>query len=98
MWLPSACIKKAASKEICQHPGKDNYQTRVDGTHASLQTNSGVGTKHEPFAEQKVSAVIGKEKHVVSEIPQQLSVKRGNGKIDMFGLIDGLNNTGVCWS
>lgn len=42
--------------------------------------------------------VIGKEKHVVSELPQQLSVNRGNGKIDMVALIDGLYSARVCWS
>ena len=46
------------------------------------------------FCEQKVDLVVGKEKHVVSE--QQLSVNRGNGKIDMVSLIDGLSLSCLC--
>lgn len=45
-----------------------------------------------------MNLVIGKEKHVVSELPQQLSVNRGNGKIDMVSLIDGLHSARACWS
>lgn len=48
------------------------------------------------FCEVKVNFVFGKEKHVVREVPQQLSVNRGNGKIDMVALIDGLYSACVC--
>lgn len=50
-----------------------------------------MGRHRAVFCEQKVNLVIGKEKHVVSELPQLLSVNRGNGKIDTVTLIDGLS-------
>ncbi len=47
-------------------------------------------------SEQKDNLLIGKEKHVVNELFQHICVERGNGKIDMVGLIDGLHLYTAC--
>lgn len=83
--------KGTVSKQHCYYI----FQS-LDSSHANLQTDSGVAEKHTELCfVSRVDLVAGKEKHVVSELPQGLSVNRGNGKIDMVALIDGLDSAYV---